>query len=64
MKIQARAIHTDEINVTMNITMSLADWKDLQKDLPERYPHWKLSAAITSAIYKLDSTYNEEIETT
>lgn len=62
MKITGRIQNQEDTEITLSITMKLKEWKDLQKDLPERYPHWKIGAAITDAVLKLGATIYEEIE--
>lgn len=62
MRINGQIQNTDDVEVTLSITMTMKQWKDLQKDLPERYPHWKLGSAITDAYLKLNKTVNEDIE--
>jgi hypothetical protein len=64
MRITGKVQNTEDIDLTLSITMTIKEWKDLQKDLPERYPHWKLGGAITDAILKVNTTINEEITST
>ncbi len=62
MKIQGEIENINDIEVTLSITMNMGEWKDLEKDLPERYPHWKLGSAITDAFLQLNRNVNEEIK--
>ena len=61
MNIKGRILNQDDVEVSMTITMTMKEWRDLQKDLPERWPHWKIGSAITDAILKVGTTISEEI---
>lgn len=61
MKITGQFNNQEEMELTLSITMILKEWKDLQKDLPERYPHWKLGSAITDAVLNAEETIYKEI---
>lgn len=62
MKIFGKLQNQEEIELTLSITMTIKDWRDLQKDLPTRYPHWKLGSAITDALLKVQTTIYKEIK--
>lgn len=62
MKIQGKINDTDEVEVTLAITMTLKEWKALDEAIPAKYPFWKISSAITDAYFKIHKTINEEIE--
>lgn len=62
MEINGYIKNQDEVEVTLSITMTLKEWKDLQKDLPERWPHWKIGSAITDAVFKIGTRVSEEIK--
>lgn len=46
MKIEYRATDPNTIELSMTITMSLADWSRLKEQLTASYPSWKLSDSI------------------
>ena len=47
MRALMRVEKPDEIMVTMELTMSLKDWKELRTQLVDNYPSWELSSKIT-----------------
>jgi len=62
VKVQACVQNPDSVAVTMTITMTLGEWRQLGADLPTRYPAWKLGSAITSVIFKLQHDSIESVE--
>lgn len=62
MNIKGKLENQEEMELTLSITMTIKEWRDLQKDLPERYPHWKIGSAITDAVLKAGMTIYEEIK--
>lgn len=50
------------IGLALTVTMTLKEWRELQKDLPDRYPHWKLGSAITDAYLTAGTTISKEID--
>lgn len=50
----------DTIELTMTITMSLKDWKQLSKDLQNTYPSWTLSGEINSMVHQASRNYVPE----
>jgi len=61
MKIKGSLQNQDEMELTLSITMTLKEWKELQSLIPNKYPHWKLGSAITSAVIKASTSIYEEI---
>jgi hypothetical protein len=60
MKVDARFINADNLEVTLTVTMTLRDWKSLKESLPVKYPAWKLSEAISRVVYKLERQVTDE----
>lgn len=47
----------DPIEYTMNITMTLSEWKQLKESLVSKYPAWELSSEICSMISQASQVY-------
>lgn len=47
----------DELQVTLQITMSLNNWKALKAQLSSAYPAWKLSQIISFVVERANSTF-------
>lgn len=62
MKITGKLQNQEDMELTLSITMTIKEWEDLKKELPERWPHWKIGSAITDAVLKIGTTVNEEIK--
>ena len=62
MKITGKLQNQEDMELTLSITMTIKEWKELQKDLPTKYPHWKIGSAITDGVLKANTTIYEEIE--
>jgi hypothetical protein len=64
MKAQFQIALPDQVDFTLTMTMTLGDWKHLQKQLEGAYPAWRLSAAISSmvnlAAYRFAQTVGDE----
>lgn len=46
-----------DITMTLTVTMKLGEWKTLQSQLADKYPSWKLSAAITDMVLLATKTF-------
>ena len=55
----------DDTLVTITLTMTLRDWKEMQQQLDGHvYPSWKVSGAISTAILKIAQRLEvDEVET-
>ena len=56
---------TDEVEslpMTLEITMQLSEWRNLQKQLQQTYPSWKLSSAIGDLILMVTKTFEKEVK--
>lgn len=60
MKTEMRVADPGKVEITLTVTMPLADWKRLKADLPAAYPGWKLSEAIGSAVRSVEQTFEGE----
>lgn len=61
-KVTAEFISTDNVEVTMTITMPMRDWKALRDDLPTRWPAWKIGSAISQVVRALEGRVTEPIK--
>ena len=57
MKARFMIENPSEIEATMEITMNLKMWKELQKQLSEAHPSWKLSSYISDLLYQAEQTF-------
>jgi hypothetical protein len=55
MRTNAKFIDIGMIDITVEITMSLNDWKQLKNQLVDSHPSWTLSNHIREVISKLDT---------
>lgn len=62
MKAMLTLSDVDQIDVTLEITMSFGEWKDLQMQLTTNYPSSRLSLVIDQAIFKLTSRVHTDTE--
>lgn len=56
MKCKFNAMNTDSIEYTMEITMSLGDWRLIRKGLNENYPQTRLTNEIDSMVWQATKT--------
>ena len=57
MKIVFGMDNPGKMDCTLRITMSLADWQSLGKQLPGEYPSWKIASAITDLVIKAGESF-------
>ena len=54
MKFRCALVSPDEMQMTMTITMNVAQWKQLKAVIKDQYPGWHFAAAIGSIIEKAE----------
>lgn len=52
----------ETVRATLSLTMTLSEWKQLQKQLGQAWPSWELSAAITDMISTAQKHFKDEHE--
>jgi hypothetical protein len=52
----------DNVSCTMQITMTLAQWKLLRESLNNRYPDWKIREAIDDLVAKANDSFAATVE--
>ena len=62
MKTTLRPINADKLELTLDVTMTLEEWKRLREQLSGHYPAWRLGQAITNLVSRAEQNYNEEVE--
>lgn len=62
MDITSAIINENDIQVSLTLTASLEEWKELQKQLCEKYPSWKVSGAITNILWKVRQEQIEKLD--
>ena len=53
---------TENIELTLKVTMKLKDWSKLRKQLSTDYPSWELGVRIREGVEKAMFHYNVEEE--
>jgi hypothetical protein len=61
MRIQAKIDQTEDIQVSMTITMNLEDWIMIAESLPTKYPSWQLAHKIKDVAYEIKKVRVESI---
>lgn len=59
-----RPANPDKIEMTLTITMPLADWKDLRTQMSSAYPSWAFSSAISRLVNHAEEHFREDVEHT
>ena len=62
MKASFRATNPKKIEFALTVTMSLEEWRELQAQLSEKWPSWKLSSHITDMVLQAQKTFEVEDE--
>lgn len=57
MKQRMRATEPDTIDLTLEVTMSLREWRQFQKQLNGSYPSWRFSEAIGEMVDKANQHF-------
>lgn len=57
---QMKIDEPSNVNVTMTITMTVADWRNLKAQLNNQYPGWKLSQAISDMVDAVNTKFYAE----
>lgn len=63
MKISGGLENVHKMDATLTITMTLDEWKQLQSQLAQAWPSWKLGSAISALWSKARKEYDEQIDT-
>lgn len=61
IKTEFQLENVDQMQATATITMTIKEWRELAKELPERWPFWKLGAAINKIVCKANSSWSEKV---
>lgn len=61
MRVQAKIDQTEDIQVSMTITMNLEDWIMIAESLPTNYPGWQLAQKIKDVAYEIKKVRVESI---
>lgn len=64
MKFEMDIKNPDEVEVSLNITMKMKEWKHLKNQLQSSYPSWKLSSIIGQVIERIEKTIFEQTVST
>jgi len=50
----------DDVQATLEITMSIRDWKSLKKSLAAKYPDWKVGNMIANVVHQATEAFEAE----
>ncbi|MBN3777401.1 hypothetical protein G3O06_07530 [Burkholderia sp. Ac-20345] len=62
MKSEFKIQRPDAVPMTLTMTMTLGEWKNLQQQLSTTYPSWKLSTNIGEMVRLATTTFAETKE--
>jgi len=57
MKANFTTTNPGDIEMTMELTMNLKEWKKLKNQLSEDWPSWDLGSKITSMVYQAEQSF-------
>jgi hypothetical protein len=60
--VRIRAAKPEEVEFTLTVTMTLAGWERLAKQLLSENPSWHLARAIRDCVNKANESYRAEEE--
>lgn len=60
MKTSLKVQNPDSIEMTLTVTMTLGDWKTLQRQLATPWPAWKLGEAINNMVHKANANFTPD----
>lgn len=52
----------DDVPMTLSVTMTLRQWRELRSQLQSTYPSWKLSAVINEMVHEATTVFSEKVE--
>jgi hypothetical protein len=55
-----RLSEPDKMSATMQITMTVKEWKELRALISDEYPGWQLNGAITDLIHQAEKVFFSE----
>lgn len=62
MKTKFRIENPDAVQMTLTMTMTAAEWKELRDQLKSTYPSWKLSSAIANMVDSATKAFSATTE--
>ena len=62
MKVKVKCAKPEDIVYTITITATVAEFKELDKQLGKAYPSWRLSEQITNLRWQANKTFTPEEE--
>ncbi len=57
MKARFNATNPEEINFSMNLTMSLKEWEQLRDQIHDKYPGFELASVISNMVVQANKSY-------
>ena len=60
MTIKYQLTKPDEVEATLSITMTIAEWKRLNEHLTSSYPDWQIGAAIRAQITQAEKHFESK----
>ena len=62
MKTTLKPINAANLELTLDVTMTLQEWKQLSEQLNTIYPSWRLGVAIKKMVSRAEQNYTEEVK--
>jgi hypothetical protein len=60
---EMQVVNPDSVNLSLTITMSLGEWKQLRDQLARTYPSWRLAETIGETVTHVEQHFDRVLET-
>lgn len=64
MKTAFKIERPDDVSMSLTVTMTLGQWRDLRAQLQSTYPSWRLSSAINEMVHEATTVFSAAKEDT
>ena len=62
MRLTARSTKPDAIEVTIQMTATAGEWRELISQMGQKWPSWSVASAIQRALVAFDQTHEDTVE--
>lgn len=52
MRGKVEVCNPDKVELTLTLTLTVGEWREIMRELPQKWPHWQLGGIIADAIGK------------
>lgn len=56
----ARVMNPDNVTIEITLSLTVSEWKEIAKQLPDSWPHWQVGGAISKAIGETVTRISQE----